>query len=63
MKIVPHTWLKERRMFTQNVFLVQAQTTHILEVNKIFVQFHCLRFYGKLLYQNDQFPVATVREK
>ena len=33
-------WLKERRIFTQNVFLVYAQT--ILEVNEIFVQFHCL---------------------
>ena len=35
-------WLKERRIFTQNVFLVHPQT--ILEVNDIFVQFHCLRW-------------------
>ena len=40
MSVVPRTWFKERRIFTQNVFLVQAQT--MLEVNEIFVQFHCL---------------------
>ena len=33
-------WLKEQRIFNQNVFLVHAQT--LLEVNKIFVQFHRL---------------------
>ena len=32
-----------------NVFLVHSQT--ILEVNKMFVQFHCLS-----LYRNDWFP-------
>ena len=47
-------WLKERRIFTQNVFLVHAQT--ILEVNEIFVQFHCLSSYRNNLYQNNQFP-------
>ena len=45
-------WLKERRIFTQNVFLVYAQT--ILEVNEIFVQFHCLSSY-----RNDRFPDRT----
>ena len=43
VKIVSRTWLKERRIFTQNVFLVQPQT--LLEVNEIFVQFHCLSSY------------------
>ena len=38
--MVSRTWLKERRIFTQNVFLVQLQT--LLEVNEIFVQFNCL---------------------
>ena len=37
---MPRTWFKERRIFTQNAFLVQAQT--MLEVNEIFVEFHCL---------------------
>ena len=36
-----------KRIFIRNVFLVLAQT--ILEVIKIFVQFHCLSSYG-----NDQ---------
>ena len=40
-------WLKEQRIFNQNVFLVHAQT--LLEVNKIFVQFHRLSSYN----QND----------
>ena len=44
--IVSGTWLKERRIFTQNVFLVQLRT--LLEVIEIFVQFHCLS-----LYRND----------
>ena len=42
---VPRTWLKERRILTKNIFLVHVQT--ILEVNKIFVQFHCLSPYQK----------------
>ena len=42
---VPRTWLKERRILTKNIFLIHVQT--ILEVNKIFVQFHCLSSYQK----------------
>ena len=38
--IVLGTWLKVRRIFTQNVFLVQLQP--LLEVIDIFWQFHCL---------------------
>ena len=34
MYLVARTWLKEQRIFTQNVFLVDAQT--ILEVIKVF---------------------------
>ena len=37
VNIVPCTWRKERRTFTQNSFLVHAQT--ILEVIEFFVQF------------------------
>ena len=46
-------WLKEQRIFNQNVFLVHAQT--LLEVNKIFVQFHRLSSYQNDLYWNDRF--------
>ena len=48
--IVPRTWPKERRIFTQNVFLVHAQT--ILEVKEILVQFHCLSSSRNDLYRN-----------
>ena len=48
--IVPRTWPKERRIFTQNVFLVHAQT--ILEVKEILVQFHCLSSSPNDLYRN-----------
>ena len=37
------------KIFTQNV--VSCSLATILEVNKIFVQFHCLS-----LYRNDPFP-------
>jgi len=37
MYLVARTWLKEQRILTQNVFLVNAQT--ILELIKVFVQF------------------------
>ena len=37
------TYLKNEDVFTQNVFLVHQQT--ILDVNEIFVQFHCLSSY------------------
>ena len=43
MQTVSRPWLKERRIFTQNVIVVHAQT--ILEVNEIFVQSHCLSSY------------------
>ena len=49
MYLVARTWLKEQRIFTQNVFLVDAQT--ILEVIKVFVQFHLLS-----PYRNDPVP-------
>ena len=49
MYLVARTWLKEQRIFTQNVFLVDAQT--ILEVIKVFVQFHPLS-----PYRNDPVP-------
>ena len=39
------------KIFTQNAVLVHLQT--VLEVNKIFVQFHCLSLYWNDLYQND----------
>ena len=42
-------WLKERRIFTQNAFLVHAQA--ILKVIEICVQFHRLS-----LYPNDWLP-------
>ena len=55
-------WLKERRIFTQNVFLVYAQT--ILEVNEIFVQFNSLfEFLSKRLettgFQTEHFPIKS----
>ena len=49
MYLVARTWLKEQRIFTQNVFLVDAQT--ILGVIKVFVQFHPLS-----PYRNDPVP-------
>ena len=49
MYLVARTWLKEQRIFTQNVFLVDEQT--ILEVIKVFVQFHPLS-----PYRNDPVP-------
>ena len=49
MKIVSRTWLKERRIGTQNVFLVQVQT--LLAVNKIFV--HCLSSSQNDFYRKD----------
>jgi len=58
--IVRCTWLKERKLFTQNIFLVHAQT--ILKVNDIFVQFPFLSSYRKGLYRNDfvsQWPVSV----
>ena len=51
---VPLTWLKERRAFTQNVFLVHAKT--LPEVKEIFVQFHCLSSYQNDLFRNDFEP-------
>ena len=39
--IVSRPWLKEGRIFPQNVFLVHLQT--IIEVSENFVQFHSLR--------------------
>ena len=54
---VSRHWLKERRIFTQNVFVVYAQT--ILEVNEIFVHSYCLSYY-----RNDfvsKWPVSTPR--
>ena len=49
LQIFSRAWLKERRIFTQNAFLVHAQA--ILEVIEIYVQFHCLS-----LYRNDWLP-------
>ena len=50
--MISHTWLKEQRVFTQIIFfLFHVQT--ILEMNKIFVQFHCLS-----LYQNDLYCIV-----
>ena len=49
--MISHTWLKEQRVFTQIIFLFKVQT--ILEMNKIFVQFHCLS-----LYQNDLYCIV-----
>ena len=46
--MISHTWLKEQRVFTQIIFLFRVQT--ILEMNKIFVQFHCLSLYQNYLY-------------
>ena len=42
-KVIPRTRLKERRILSQNVFLVYVQT--ILEVDEIFVQICCLSSY------------------
>ena len=53
--LVLRTWLKQRRIFTQNVFLVQLQTSP--EVIKIFVQFHCLSSY-----RNDRFPSERLQQ-
>ena len=55
--IVSRTWLKERRIFIQNDFLVQLQT--LLKVIEIFGQFHCLSSYRNVLYRNDRFPLHT----
>lgn len=44
------TWLKEWRIISRNVFLVQAQT--VLEVITFFEQFQCLSSYRNDLYQN-----------
>ena len=58
--IVRRTWLKERKIFTQNTFLVHAQT--ILKVNDVFVQFHFLSSYRKHSHRNDfvsQRPVSV----
>ena len=52
------TYLKNGDVFTQNVFLVHQQT--ILEVNEIFVQFHCLSLYRNDLCWN-RFPVPKRR--
>ena len=52
---------KERRIFTQNVFLVQAQT--LLEVIEILVQFNCLSAYLNDLYRNDRYVVELRRLK
>ena len=52
------TYLKNEDVFTQNVFLVHQQT--ILEVNEIFVQFHCLSSYRNDLCWN-RFPVPKRR--
>ena len=52
------TYLKNEDVFTQNVFLVHQQT--ILEVNEIFVQFHCLSSYRNDLCLN-RFPVPKRR--
>ena len=43
MQTVSRHWLKEQRVFTQNLFVFLAQS--ILEVNAIFVQSHCLSSY------------------
>ena len=47
--IVPRTWLKEKRIPTQNVFLVQT----VYEVKESFVQIHCL-----CSSWNDRFPCS-----
>ena len=53
------TYLKNGDVFTQNVFLVHQQT--ILEVNEIFVQFHCLiKFVSKRLVLK---PVSSSQEE
>ena len=57
MQTASRHWLKERTVFTQTVFVFQAQT--ILEVNAIFVQSYCLS-----LYRNDfvsEGPVSPLR--
>ena len=55
LKIVSRPWLKERRKFTQNVFLVLAQT--ILEEN---VQFYCVSSCRNNLYGNDWLPILLL---
>ena len=52
------TYLKNEDVFAQNVFLVHQQT--ILEVNEIFVPFHCLSSYRNDLCWN-RFPVPKRR--
>ena len=47
MQTVSRHWLKERTVFTQNVFVFQAQT--ILEVNAIFCAISLLEFVSKRL--------------
>ena len=54
--LVLRSWLKQRRIFTQNVFLVQLQTSPS-EVIEIFVQFHCLSSY-----RNDRFPSERLQQ-
>ena len=46
------TWLKERRIFTQNVFK-WSPANYILEDFGIFLQYHCLSSYRSDLYGND----------
>ena len=53
--IVRCTWVIERKIFTQNTFLVHAQT--ILEVNDVFVQFHFLSSYRK--HSSKRLCIAT----
>ena len=52
--MISHTWFKEQRVFTRIIFLFHVQT--ILEMNNIFVQFHCLSLYQNNLYWNNRFP-------
>ena len=47
MQTASRHWLKERTVFTQNVFVFQAQT--ILEVNAIFCAISLLEFVSKRL--------------
>ena len=56
--IVPRTWLKEPRIFTQSVFLVHPQT--ILEVNEIFVQFNFLSSYRNDFVSKRPVPSANI---
>ena len=52
MYIVICASLKERRIFTQNVFHVHPKTLK-LELIEFLVQYHCLSSYRKDLYRND----------